>query len=73
MTHACHATGCKRLVPPKLLFCIEHWRMVPYSLQQEVWATYVPGQEIRKDPTDEYLEVQRRAVEAVERREGRSP
>lgn len=68
--HVCHATRCNVKVPPKMLMCLKHWKMVPRALQREVWAAYVPGQEIRKDPTDQYLEVQRRAVEAVERREG---
>lgn len=67
--HVCHATGCDVKVPPKMLMCLRHWRMVPRSIQREVWATYVPGQEIRKDPTDEYMDAQRRAVEAVEIRE----
>jgi hypothetical protein len=54
-----------------MLFCFRHWRMVPRPLQRRVWAAYVPGQEIRKDPTDEYLEVQKEAVTEVARREGR--
>lgn len=45
--------------------------MVPPSLKAEIWRTYVPGQEIRKDPTREYLEVQHRCVEYVATREGR--
>ncbi len=71
MIHICHAIGCNVQVPPKLLMCLRHWKLVPRDLQRAVWATYVPGQEIRKDLTDEYLDVQRRAVEAVARREGR--
>jgi len=54
-----------------MLMCRRHWFMIPKALRAEVWAAYVPGQEVRKDPTDEYLKVQRRAVEAVEKREGR--
>jgi len=37
--------------------CGRHWRMVPKKMQNELWAVYVPGQETRKDPTSEYLEV----------------
>jgi hypothetical protein len=69
--HVCHADGCERPVPPKMLMCIQHWRMVPKDLQRRVWDTYVPGQEVRKNPTSEYMEAQRAAVDAVARKEGR--
>ena len=67
--HVCHATGCNTKVPPKMLMCRRHWFMVPKPLRDAVWREYRPGQEIRKDPTDEYMDVQRQAVEAVERAE----
>lgn len=44
--------------------------MVPKSMQQELWAVYVPGQEIRKDPTKEYMEVAFKIIEHVEEKEG---
>lgn len=67
--HTCHAKGCCVQVPPKMLMCFKHWKMVPLVLQREIWRYYVPGQEIRKDPTPEYLTAMRRAIEAVEARE----
>lgn len=70
-SHICHAIGCAKVVPPRMLFCLWHWRMVPKALQRKVWATYVDGQEVRKDPTDDYLEVQREVVAYVAKREGR--
>ena len=69
--HTCHAEGCNAPVPPRMLMCLRHWRLVPRDLQRRVWAEYVPGQEIRKDPTDEYMKVQRAAVRAVAIKEGR--
>ena len=72
-SHPCHAIGCNEEIPPRMLFCLRHWRMVSRPLQRRVWAAYVPGQEIRKDPTDAYLEVQKEAVTEVARREGRVP
>jgi hypothetical protein len=39
--------------------------MVPKTMQNAVWTNYVPGQEQRKDPTDEYLRVTREAIEFV--------
>lgn len=71
LRHECHADGCDVEVPPKMLMCLRHWRMVPRDLQKRVWAEYVPGQEVRKDPTDSYLDVQREAVDVVARKEGR--
>lgn len=72
--HTCHAETCEVRVPPRLLMCRKHWRMVPYGLQVAVYAEYQPGQE-RLDgtafPTDSYLEVTREAIEAVAAKEGR--
>ena len=65
MRHTCHALGCNVAVPPKMLMCLPHWRMVPRDLQKAVWREYVPGQEIRKDPTPAYMAVQAAAVDAV--------
>lgn len=63
--HTCHARDCERAVAPKLLMCLPHWLMVPGELRAAVWANYVPGQEVRKDPTRDYLAAARAAVEAV--------
>lgn len=63
--HTCHAKGCERTVPPRLLMCARHWRMVPSELQARVWATYEPGQERRKDPTPAYLDAAHEAIDAV--------
>lgn len=69
--HTCHAEGCDRVVPPRLLMCAKYWRMVDRPIQREVWRWYVPGQEVRKDPTAAYLEVMKLAIECVARKEGR--
>jgi hypothetical protein len=71
MTHLCHAQGCQVEVPPKLLMCKRHWRMVPKPLQEAVWATYRPGQERSKDPTREYLQNAAEAIRAVAEKERR--
>jgi hypothetical protein len=63
--HNCHATGCNVPVPPKLLMCLKHWRMVPPDIQRGVWRHYRPGQEIDKRPTEAYLKVMKLAIEAV--------
>ena len=70
--HTCHAAGCERAVPPRLLMCPAHWFRVPKALRDEVWRHYRPGQERDKRPSPEYLEAARKAIDAVaesERRE----
>lgn len=69
MRHTCHAHECDKIVPPKMLMCLKHWRMLPSQFQGDIWRHYVPGQEIRKDPTNEYIKAQQRAVAVVLMRE----
>lgn len=70
-SHLCHAVACERPVPPAILMCAAHWRMVPGELQREVWRTYRPGQERDKSPSRAYLTALKRAVDVVARQEGR--
>lgn len=56
MTHTCHWPDCGTPVPPKLWGCKKHWFMLPKRLRDLIWATYVPGQEITKTPSQEYLQ-----------------
>jgi hypothetical protein len=44
--------------------------MVPKAMQDAVWANYRRGQEVRKDPTEEYLKVTREVRLYVAEREG---
>lgn len=72
--HTCHAEACDVKVPPKMLMCRRHWRMVPYGLQLAVWAEYQPGQEKLDGtafPTEDYLGAAHDAIEAVAAKEGR--
>lgn len=71
--HKCHAFGCKVSVPERYLMCGPHWKMVSSELQARVWDTYVEGQEIRKDPTPEYIQAQIAAVRWVAKKEGKMP
>jgi hypothetical protein len=76
MKHLCHAIGCHEVVPPRMLMCGRHWRMVPFTLQQAVWKNYRRGQEVDKNPSAAYLEVAREAISAVqakERASGKNP
>jgi hypothetical protein len=65
MAHTCHALGCSAAVPPRLLMCAKHWRLVSKPLQRQVWATYRPGQEDDKDPSEAYLTAAKAAIAAV--------
>lgn len=60
------------MIPPRLLMCPGHWRRVPRYLQDRVWATYVPGQEARKDPSKAYLDAAEAAIAAVDEQERRA-
>lgn len=71
MSHKCHAVDCDVEVPPRLLMCLRHWRRVPRHLQSEIWRWYVPGQEIRKNPSREYLRAMVAAINAVAEKEGK--
>jgi hypothetical protein len=55
-SHHCHWPDCTKQVPPKMWGCKEHWFRLPKALRDLIWATYVPGQEIRKDPSPAYIE-----------------
>jgi hypothetical protein len=36
--------------------CRAHWYRVPQRLRNRIWNTYVPGQEITKTPSPEYID-----------------
>ena len=61
--HTCHWPGCTVEVPPRLWGCKPHWFRLPKELRDEIWHTYVPGQEITKKPSAEYVAVARRVQE----------
>jgi hypothetical protein len=73
MKHLCHAKGCHEEVPPKMLMCGRHWRMVPAHLQKLVWKYYRPGQEIDKRPSMEYLAVMQTAIQSVAAQQAITP
>lgn len=68
--HLCHAEGCIEEVLPKMFMCYRHWRKVPNADKDLLWALYRSGQEITKDPSDEYVAHAMKCVEIVARKEG---
>jgi len=73
VAHACHAVGCSRQIPPILLFCPAHWKLVPQAIRFRVFAAYKPGQEDRKDPSLLWCIAADDAVRYVAKLEGREP
>lgn len=65
MGHTCHARQCDIPVPAKMFVCKRHWNMLSKELQKKIWSVYVEGQEKRKDPTEEYIVVQKECVEYI--------
>jgi hypothetical protein len=70
MQHVCHAVGCHVPVARSRLMCIEHWFMVPTAMRKRIWVTFVPGQEVSRKPSREYVEAARDAINYVARLEG---
>lgn len=67
--HFCHARNCGAPVRPELFMCQNHWFMVPADLRRLIWRHYRRGQEVDKNPSAEYLEVAKKAQDAVQKRE----
>lgn len=68
--HTCHAKGCDAEVPPEMLMCRRHWRMVPRRIQRRVAAYYRHGQCFDRRPSRDWCEAAREAVEHVKTTEG---
>jgi hypothetical protein len=53
--HTCHYPDCNEPVDPAKWGCKIHWDMVPTSLKKRLQDAYVPGQELTKKCSREYL------------------
>ena len=53
--HLCHWPTCAKEVPPKMWGCRRHWFRLPKRIRDRIWETYRPGQEIDKQPSEDYL------------------
>lgn len=65
MSHRCHWSGCHAEVAPSFWGCIEHWMALPKPIRRRIWEAYRSGQEIRKDPSPEYIAATREAREWI--------
>lgn len=69
MKHLCHAEGCRVSVPPSMFMCKRHWFLLSRELRSKIWAAYVEGQEVTKNPSTEYLEAARAGVAYIKAKE----
>jgi hypothetical protein len=53
--HTCHHPRCAKVVKPSMLACSPHWFQLPKALRDRVWDEYRVGQEVRRDPSPEYI------------------
>lgn len=73
MAHLCHATGCKKTVPPVMFACKHHWFMLPKMLRDAIWEHYRPGQCDDWNITHEYAKAARNAIKYLAKVEGVEP
>lgn len=59
--HGCHWPGCPKRCKPAYWGCIEHWRLLPSDIRNEIWRTYAAGQEETMTPSRDYLAAADRA------------
>jgi hypothetical protein len=67
--HTCHWQGCGRQVPPAMWGCSTHWFKLPKRIRDRIWATYRPGQEITKTPSENYLKAAQEADDWIKQYE----
>ena len=68
----CAAIGCDERIPPQLLFCSPHWKLISRDVRQRVIRHYQIGQERRGDASPEYRAAAREAIRQVAELEGRA-
>lgn len=69
--HFCHARGCDTEIEPRLFMCPVHWSVLSPALRDSIKSTYRPGQELDKQPSQEYLTFAAAAIADVAHREDR--
>lgn len=55
MDHHCHWPGCEKKISPAMWGCPRHWYLIPANLRRRIWATFMPGQELSKTPSLDYI------------------
>lgn len=71
MAHSCHVPGCGTGCAPKYLTCGPHWRMVPLSMQAEVYRTLSMRGKLIDSSWAPWWRAQANAIHAIMVAEGR--
>jgi hypothetical protein len=61
-SHRCHWIGCSMEILPRFFCCRAHWHALPKPIRREIWHHYRAGQEVRKNPSPEYIAAARAAL-----------
>jgi hypothetical protein len=69
-SHTCHWPGCGKPVKPAMWGCKPHWFMLPANIRLAIWKAYEPGQEISKNPSEEYLKAAQAAQDWIRQHGG---
>lgn len=62
MPHTCHASNCRKPVPPEMFTCKPHWFALPKPMRDRIWRAYRAGQCDDMNPSNEYCEAAKAAV-----------
>lgn len=73
MNHKCYVRGCQTKIEMSMLMCGPHWKLVPRTMQDDIWREWRKVQASRRDdPTyvlhDEYIAAINAARAAVQER-----
>lgn len=63
--HACKGPECQKSVPMKHIMCLDHWKMVPRGLQDQIVEEWKYGLKNRCHPTAGYTNSLAEAIKIV--------
>jgi hypothetical protein len=72
LRRTCMAVGCELGIPPKRVFCPDHWFAVPAALRVRVLNELDAWLASRSDPSPDWRKACAAAVVAIAEREGRA-
>ena len=67
--HLCHHPRCSTPVPEAMFACRDHWLQLPSFMRYDLLGEYVPGQEITKTPSAEYLDAANACIDWWDQRD----
>lgn len=63
--HTCHWPNCTRQVPPAMWGCSPHWFALPWTIRNDIWKSYRPGQEKDMRPSESYMQAAQAAQDWI--------